>query len=465
MQKLERITKEDIINIKENNLYVSLKTGEVHNEPFKESKSYNEDLLKDMHALYLGGYFYPYDMYEHFNLPKPSSILNLFRKRKWKTLNSKEVREVYGEGILSKFKNTCVINMGVENPMQSSEVLENYVSSFSRPEVRAKGRETLMRREGVDNAMKCEKYKKKQEATMLRKHKVRHNWCKGPLRDAQIQTMQDLYQCSYTFESPELMKKVRETNKEFWDTETPQSTEAVKRKVFRAKGIEWILDEEQRLTNYIQSGLFTEDEIIRDVYETFPYYKALIFLKDQGLKSPRSFTQETKLRLWLDERGVKYQHNVYKGSGLFSETGRPRQLDFKLLDYPIAIEVNGLYNHSVDGRTEDFDVNYHLEKFIGCFYNNTMLLSFTDYEIDHCFDFVKAVVEFHLGLIERSEVFEEFEKIKDVIDMSSGEFTRSCNYGMYEKIEAGDIEKIEMRARIVNGYTYYDSGLLKKRTK
>lgn len=454
MQKLERITKEDIINIKENNLYVSLKTGEVRNEPFKESKSYNEVLLKDMHALYLEGCFYPYDLYQNFNLPYPASIIRLFKKRKWKTLNSKEVREIYGESILSKFKNTCIINMGVENPMQSKEITKDLISPFSRPEVQAKGRETLKKRCGFDNAMKCEKYKKKQEDTMLRKHKVRHNWCKGPLRDEQIQTMQDLYQCSYTFESPELLAKARETINEFHDKGE------IKRKSFRTKGIEWMLDAELSIRDKLQTGLFSEDEIIREIYETFPYHKALSLLKDLGLKSPRSFTQETKLRLWLEEQNVNYQHNIYKGSGLFSETGRPRQLDFKLLDYPVAIEVNGLYNHSVDGRKEDFDVNYHLEKFKGCVYNNTMLLSFTDYEIDHCFDFVKAVVGFHLGLMERSKVFEEFEKIKDSIDLTSEEFTRSCNYGMYEKIEADDIGKIELRSRVVNGYTYYDSGLL-----
>lgn len=102
MQKYDHITKEDMINIKENNLYVSLKTGEVRNEPFKESKAYNEDLIKDMHILYLDGYFYPYDHYQNFNLPYPHSILNLFRKRKWKVLNRKEVHEVYGDSIIAK---------------------------------------------------------------------------------------------------------------------------------------------------------------------------------------------------------------------------------------------------------------------------------------------------------------------------------------------------------------------------
>lgn len=343
--------------------------------------------------------------------------------------------------------------------MQSEEITKDRVSPFTRPEVQAKRRETLMLREGVDNPMKLEKYKKKQEATMLRKHKVRHNWCKGPLRDEQIQTMRDLYQCSYTFESPELLAKARETTNEFYGKDD------IKRRIFRAKGIEWMLDAELQIRDKLQTGLVSKEEIILEIYATFPYYKALNLLKELGLKARREYSQETKLRLWLESQGVKYQHNVYKGSGLFSETGRPRQLDFKLLDYPIAIEVNGLYNHSVDGRKEDFEVNYHLEKFIGCFYNNTMLLSFTDYEIDNCFDFVKAVVEFHLGLMERTEVFEEFEKIKDSIDMSSGEFACSCNYGMYGKIEEYDIAKIEIRPRMVNGYTYYDSGLLNGRTK
>lgn len=399
MQKLERITKEDILNIKENNLYVSLKTGEVRDAPFKESKSYNEDLLKDMHKLYLEGHFYPYDLYQNFNLPYPHSILNLFRKRKWKVLNRKEVHEVYGEYIIAKTKSTCIASIGVDHHMRLPEYIENRISPFSRPEVQAKGRETLKKRCGFDNAMKCEKYKKKQEATMLRKHKVRHNWCKGPLRDGQIQTMQDLYQCSYTFESPELLKKARETTDEFHDKGE------IKRKAFRTKGIEWMLDAELSIRDKLQTGLVSDDEIVREIYETFPYHKALSLLKDLNLKSPRSFSQETKLRLWLEEQNINYQHNIYTGSGLFSETGRPRQLDFKLLDYPVAIEVNGLYHHSADGRCKDFEENYHLEKFRGCFYNNTMLLSFTDYEIDNCFDFVKTVIRFHLDLVEQTKVF------------------------------------------------------------
>ena len=89
-----------------------------------------------------------------------------------------------------------------------------------------------------------------------------------------------------------------------------------------------------------------------------------------------------------------------------------------------------------------------------------MLLSFTDYEIDSCFDFVISVISFHLGLVEKSKVFEEFEKIKESIDLTTDEFTRSCNYGMYKTIKEIEIEKIEIRPRHVNVYTYFDSGLL-----
>lgn len=427
MRKLEHITKEVIQEIKENNLYVSLKTGEVRSEPFKERKTYDENLLKDVHTLYLEGYFYTHDLYHNFNIPYNECIIRLFKKRGCKTLNHKEVYEVYGEQIIASRRKTNTLIYGADHPM------------------------------------KCEEYKKKQEATMIRKHKVRHNWCKGPLRDGQIQTMQDRYQCSYTFESPELMEKVRETNKEFWGTETPQSTIEVKRKAFKAKGIEWMLDAELSIRDKLQTGLVSDDEIIREIYETFPYHKAIKLLKELNLKAAREFSQETKLRLWLEENNVEFRHNIYTGSGLFSETGRPRQLDFKLLDYPVAIEVNGLYNHSADGRCKDFEENFHLEKIKGCFYNKTILLSFTDYEIDSCFDFVISVISFHLGLVEQSKVYEEFEKIKESIDLTTDEFTRSCNYGMYKtikEIEESDIEKIEIRPRHVNSYTYFDSGLL-----
>ena len=452
MQKLERITEETLKHIKDNGLYISLKTGEVSHEPLNLKGNYNEELLKDVYDLYIGGKFYPYDWVENFNILSPTSLLMAFRKRGWKTLTRKETSDMYEGEILARREQTNIINLGVKNPMQSEEITKNLVSSFSRPEVQAKSRETLMHRDGVDNPMKLEKYKKKQEATMLRRHKVRHNWCKGPLRDEQIQTMQDLYQCSYTFESPELLAKARETTNEFYDKDE------IKRRMFRAKGIEWMLDAELSIRAKLQTGLVSEDEIIREIYEVFPYNKALSLLKELGLKSPRSFSQETKLRLWLEQQDIKYQHNVYTGSGIFSETGRPRQLDFKLLDCPIAIEINGLYNHSVDGRNSSFDKAFHLEKFKGCCYNNVLLLSFTDFEIDHCFNFVESVLKYHLGITERDEVFEEFDKIKHMLGMNIDDFTRSCNYGMFMKEYEVDFEKIEIIPRVVNNYLYYDCG-------
>lgn len=193
MQKLVRITEETLKHIKDNNLYVSLKTGEMTHEPLKLKGNYNEELLKDVYDLYVNGKFYPYDWVENFNILSPTSLLSAFRKRGWKTLSRKETSYLYEGKILERRERTNIRKLGVGNPMQSEEVLKNFVSPFTRPEVQAKRRETLMLREGVDNPMKLEKYKKKLEATMLRKHKVRHNWCKGPLRDELIQTMQDLY--------------------------------------------------------------------------------------------------------------------------------------------------------------------------------------------------------------------------------------------------------------------------------
>ena len=116
MQKLERITEETLKHIKDNNLYVSLKTGEVTNEPLNLKGNYNEELLKDVYDLYVNGKFYPYDWVENFNILSPTSLLSAFRKRGWKTLTSKETRETYGDTILSKFKATNILNLGVENP-------------------------------------------------------------------------------------------------------------------------------------------------------------------------------------------------------------------------------------------------------------------------------------------------------------------------------------------------------------
>lgn len=143
--KLEEITEETLKHIRDNGLYISLKTGEVSHEPLKQKGPYNEVLLKDVYDLYIGGKFYPYDWVENFNILSPTSLLMAFRKRGWKTLTRKETSDMYEGEILAHREQTNIINLGVKNPMQSEEITKNLVSSFSRPEVQAKSRETSNR--------------------------------------------------------------------------------------------------------------------------------------------------------------------------------------------------------------------------------------------------------------------------------------------------------------------------------
>ena len=133
MQKLGRITEETLKPIKDNNLYVSLKTGEITSEPLKRKGPYNEELLKDVYDLYVNGKFYPYDWVENFNILSPTSLLMAFRKRGWKTLSRKETSDLYESKILERREQTNICKLGARNPMQSAEVLENYTSAFSRP--------------------------------------------------------------------------------------------------------------------------------------------------------------------------------------------------------------------------------------------------------------------------------------------------------------------------------------------
>lgn len=104
------------------------------------------------------------------------------------------------------------------------------------------------------------------------------------------------------------------------------------------------------------------------------------------------------------------------------------ELDFKLLDYNIAIEVDGLYFHS----TRFKDPEYHVDKRLRCAENGVHLASFTSQEIDENFDLVESRI---------------LEAINNPLEV---EFLKSL------KREDLHVDVIELEG----GYRYYDSGTI-----
>jgi len=105
-------------------------------------------------------------------------------------------------------------------------------------------------------------------------------------------------------------------------------------------------------------------------------------LKKYKLYNPSSTQYEDCIENILQLHNIRYIKNDRKIlEGL--------ELDFYLLDYNLAIEVNGIYWHSeLAGKNK----HYHLNKTVMCNNKGIKLMHFWDYQIDQSADVVKSIV-------------------------------------------------------------------------
>ena len=93
-----------------NNYKISLKTGdyglEVYNKP--RVGSYNQTLIDQIHKLYINGEMYLRKYHHIFMVASGTFIVeHIFSKRGMRTLNQKEVKNLYKEEITNQTKQTC----------------------------------------------------------------------------------------------------------------------------------------------------------------------------------------------------------------------------------------------------------------------------------------------------------------------------------------------------------------------
>ena len=93
-------------------------------------------------------------------------------------------------------------------------------------------------------------------------------------------------------------------------------------------------------------------------------------------------SQELKLQEWLTSKGINFTTHD-------RDIIEPYELDLVIADYGLAIEVNGVYWHSIDFK----DKYYHHNKWKRCLDSGVRLLQFYDTEIDNQFDMVTGIIE------------------------------------------------------------------------
>lgn len=167
-------------------------------------------------------------------------------------------------------------------------------------------------------------------------------------------------------------------------------------------------------------------EIREFLYESYSVSQARANAKRLGVYKRITSTYEVKVQQILDQHNIRYKSH-FRNKNFLNESGNKFELDLKLLDYNIAIEVDGLYFHS----TKFKDPEYHVDKRLRCAANGVHLLSITSGEIDESLDKVEAKI------------------IKAINNPPSVEFLKNL------KREDLHVSAIEVEP----GYFYYDSGV------
>ena len=170
-----------------------------------------------------------------------------------------------------------------------------------------------------------------------------------------------------------------------------------------------------------------KNEVREFLYENYSIYQARANAKRLNVYQRHVSSYEIKIQQILDKHNIKYKSH-FRNKHFRNESGNMFELDFKLLDYNLAIEVDGLYFHS----TKFKDPEYHVNKRLRCAENGVHLLSFTSRGIDENLDLVECKI---------------LEAINNPLE---AEFLKNL------RREDLHVDVIELE----DGYCYYDSGTI-----
>jgi len=135
---------------------------------------------------------------------------------------------------------TCLNNLGVEFPAQSSTVKnkrsQTCIEAHGHPHpmqsdtIKKKIQETNKKRFGCISPLGNTDIRKKSKLTCQRKYNVEHNFCEGDLRDKIKQTFVKKYGCENPMQNTEVHKKAVQTLVKHHGVDNPMKSDTIRKK-------------------------------------------------------------------------------------------------------------------------------------------------------------------------------------------------------------------------------------------
>lgn len=296
--------------------------------------------------------------------------------------------------VYEKRKKTNLERYGVEHPFQNLEVQTKAATTFKENHKKGSENHTNL----IDKRTK----------TSIERYGTEHPMQSDLIKDKQHATMIDLYGNSHALLVPELNNKRKRTNLEKFGCEEAIASSAVRQSISTSNQAKYGVDNwtQTLYSDYTKEILFdpskfeitlsgkTLDES-RDLLQV-SLRTILNFASKYSLRHIFSRVKTTLIESKIDNLLFEHLGNT----GYIRNTKSiipPKELDFYIDRYKLAIEVNGIYWHSELGGASR-DRNYHINKWKICNEKNITLLQFNSIDIENNWHIVESKIKRHIGV-------------------------------------------------------------------
>lgn len=328
-------------------------------------------------------------------------------------------------------------------------------------------KETMLERHGVEHALQSDVFQNKCKETLKKNYGVETVHAAG--REKRIATNLERYGVEHPLQSKSIQEKISKTNIERYDVSKPFQLSSVQKKIQSS----WL--EINGTLSYVKTPEQIQKQTKEERIAKFGEYAESV-ISDSGKLSDllRSNTRQAVADILgcskrlIDKLVIAYNLEEFKSISYYEviidnylkELGienvvrntrkiiAPKELDFYLPDYNVAIEVNGLKWHA-EGLGKDS--KYHLDKLNACKKQGVELIHIFQDEMDNSLDIVKSIIASKLNKITKV-VYARNTIVKEIPYSDAAEFLNKnhlqraskgtfCNLGLFDK-QSGDLVSV-----------------------
>ena len=319
------------------------------------------------------------------------------------------------DSVKNKRKSTCMAKYGVDTTLKCDHVKKKSEETYLRKygckhssqneDVRNKMFATNMNRYGCKSSLQNKNVLNKSKDTCLKHFGVAYPGMSDVVKDKIKETNLARYGCTCVLTNKSIKEKVCKTNLEKYGYENASKNVDVRKKIsdsLLSKRIQindsQFVENFKRCNNvdslfeiYSNDDLFTKfiklvrDEKLdllrlNDIADIFSICPNTVRAKIDKLNLSDLFyikesAFETKFKDFLDANHIRYDRR--NRSTISDSNGKPLELDFLLLDYNIAIEINDIRSHNIKRK----DANYHFYKVLKCSEVGIRLIHIWEWEL------------------------------------------------------------------------------------